>query len=118
MSTQVPSPPKTAASARFDAGADAALADASSEAQTRATRSVRTRSTVGPVCEDGVSACATRGRTTRALHVGEVEDVAVRILQPHALELAEGVNVALTRRLRQIVVVLERDALRPEVVDD
>src|SRR5919106_4639202 len=106
MSTQVPSPPKTAASARFAAGADAALAEARSAVQIRATRSVRTRSTVGPVCEDGVSACGAREPTTSELHVGEVEDVAVRILQPYALELAHRVDIAVARRLRQVVVPL------------
>jgi hypothetical protein len=47
----------------------------------------------------------------RGLHrlVDEVQDVAVGILEPHGLEVSCHVHVALTRRVRQVVVVLERD---------
>jgi hypothetical protein len=45
------------------------------------------------------------------LHVAQAEDVPVGILEPHAFHVPEDVHVSLACRVRQIVVVLERDAL-------
>src|SRR4051812_13436910 len=45
-------------------------------------------------------------RTGAGLHrlVDEVEDVPVRILEPHCLEVSHQVHVAVTRSARQVVV--------------
>jgi hypothetical protein len=61
--------------------------------------------------EDALLRAFRHSPVRRGLHrlVDEVQDVAVGILEPHGLEVSCHVHVALTRRVRQVVVVLERD---------